>query len=90
MPLTRLSVVAPGLRDAKRGLVLGGVDGFEVVGNRGFDKLLHALEFRVLQDRVINAGGIAHVAAFLLVLNERNFCLGEVTPEVEHTQCGRK
>jgi hypothetical protein len=25
-----------------------------------------------------------------LVLDERNFCLGEVTPEVEHTQCGRK
>jgi hypothetical protein len=25
-----------------------------------------------------------------LVLNKRNFCLGEVTPEVEHTQCSRK
>lgn len=83
--LARLGVIAPGLRDAERGLVLRGVDGLEVVGNRRLDKLLHAFEFRVLQDRVIDAGGVTHVAAFFLVLDERNFCLGEVTPEVEHT-----
>ena len=88
--LTRLGVIAPGLRDAERSLVLGGVDSLEVVSNRLLDKVLDPFKFWVLQDRVIDASGVAHVIALFLVLNKRNFCLGEVTPEVEHTQCSRK
>lgn len=85
MELAWLGVVAPGLRNAERGLVLRGVDGLEVVGNRCLNKLLNTLKFRVLQDRVIDASSVAHVITRLLVLDKRNFCLSEVSTEVKHT-----
>lgn len=79
MELSRLGVVDPRLCDSQRDLMLGVVDGLEVVRHRCLNEVPQLDQRFVPQDRVVCGGRVAHVWACLLALDERNLFLRQVT-----------
>lgn len=76
VPLTRLGVVAPRLRDSQVDLVLGVINRRKVFSGLGFNEVTQIGEFSITQDCVVNRRFVALIWPSFLALDKANLFLG--------------